>query len=102
MLQSVQDVQSLSELHGLAPPAADRPTGQAAAAEFVDVLAQVAGDAVGTIETAEAAAIRAIHGRATTQDVVESIIAAEQTLQAAIAVRDRIVAAYQELSRMQI
>lgn len=102
MLQSVQDVQSLSEIHGLAAPGAERPTAQAAAGEFADVLAQVAGDAVGTIETAEATSIRAIHGQATTQDVVESIIAAEQTLQAAIAVRDRIVAAYQELSRMQI
>jgi flagellar hook-basal body complex protein FliE len=34
--------------------------------------------------------------------VVEAVLGAEQTLQAAIAVRDKITAAYLELSRMNI
>jgi flagellar hook-basal body complex protein FliE len=34
--------------------------------------------------------------------VVEAVMTAEQTLQGAIAVRDKVVAAYLELSRMQI
>jgi flagellar hook-basal body complex protein FliE len=32
--------------------------------------------------------------------VVEAVMSTEQTLQAAIAIRDKVVAAYQELSRM--
>jgi flagellar hook-basal body complex protein FliE len=36
------------------------------------------------------------------QQVAEQVMSAEQTLQSAIVVRDKVVAAYLELSRMQI
>jgi flagellar hook-basal body complex protein FliE len=36
------------------------------------------------------------------QQVVEAVMAAEQTLQSSIAIRDKVVAAYLEVSRMQI
>jgi flagellar hook-basal body complex protein FliE len=36
------------------------------------------------------------------QQVVEAVMAAEQALQSAIAVRDKVVSAYLEISRMQI
>ncbi len=43
-----------------------------------------------------------IQGTATVQQVVEAVMSAEQTLQGAVAIRDKVVAAYLELSRMQI
>ena len=36
------------------------------------------------------------------QQVVEAVMSAEQTLQAAIAIRDKVVTAYLEISRMAI
>lgn len=70
--------------------------------DFSSVLASVAGDAVGTMKASETTAIAGIQGKASIQQVVESIMAAEQTLQTAIAVRDKVVTAYQEISRMAI
>jgi flagellar hook-basal body complex protein FliE len=43
-----------------------------------------------------------VQGRATTQQVVEAVMHAEHTLQSAVAIRDKVVAAYLEISRMQI
>lgn len=72
------------------------------AADFGSVLAELAGKAVDTLKAGEAAATAGLTGKASVQDVVEAVMAAEQTLQASIAVRDKVVAAYLELSRMAI
>lgn len=71
-------------------------------ADFSDVLAKVTSDAMTTVRTGEAAAISGIQGKASVQQVVEAVMSAEQTLQTAMAVRDKVVAAYQEVSRMAI
>jgi flagellar hook-basal body complex protein FliE len=49
-----------------------------------------------------AASIAGIQGKASTQQVVEAVMSAEQSLQTAVAIRDKVVAAYLELSRMAI
>lgn len=74
----------------------------ASAADFSTVLARMSSDAVDSVRAGEATAISGIGGRASVQQVVEAIMNAEQTLQTAIAVRDKVVAAYQEISRMAI
>lgn len=79
-------------------PAASSGTG----AEFGDVMAQLATGLRTSLRTGEAAAISGIQGKASTQQVVEAVMDAEQSLQTAIAVRDKVVAAYLELSRMPI
>jgi flagellar hook-basal body complex protein FliE len=92
-------------------PAASSATGPAAAAapsrsvsgtDFGDILADVSGQAVNSLKTAEATAISGIQGKASVAHVVQTIMTAEQTLQTALAVRDKVVAAYQEISRMAI
>jgi flagellar hook-basal body complex protein FliE len=70
--------------------------------DFGQVLAQVSGDAVNTLKTGEATSIAGLQGTATVQDVVQAVMSAEQTLQTAIAIRDKVVAAYQEITRMAI
>jgi flagellar hook-basal body complex protein FliE len=70
--------------------------------DFTSVLAQVALNAVDSLKSAEATSLAGIRGQAPVQQVVESVMGAEQTLQSAIAIRDKVVAAYLELSRMQI
>ena len=69
---------------------------------FGGVLEQVASDAIGTLKAGEAASISYIQGKVSAQSVVEAMMSAEQTLQMAVAVRDKVVQAYQEVSRMAI
>ena len=69
---------------------------------FDGVMEQVAADAIGTLKTGEAASIASIQGKVSAQRVVEAVMSAEQTLQVAVAVRDKVVQAYQEVSRMAI
>ncbi|WP_407667401.1 flagellar hook-basal body complex protein FliE [Microvirga lotononidis] len=82
-------------------PAAGAVAG-ASQASFGDMMAQVANSAIDTMKAGEAASIAGIQGKATVQQVVEAVMSAEQTLQTAIAIRDKVVAAYQEISRMTI
>jgi flagellar hook-basal body complex protein FliE len=70
--------------------------------DFAAVLARAALSAIDTLKGGEAAAITGMQGKASVQQVAEAVMSAEQTLQSAIAVRDKVVAAYLELSRMQI
>jgi flagellar hook-basal body complex protein FliE len=77
--------------------------GQAAGgADFSKVLADVASSAVDALKGGEAAALGGINGTRSVQDVVQNIMNAEQALQTALAVRDKLVAAYTEITRMAI
>jgi flagellar hook-basal body complex protein FliE len=69
---------------------------------FDNVLKQVSTDAIGTLKAGEAASISAIQGKESTRRVVEALMSAEQALQTAVAVRDKVVQAYQEVVRMSI
>lgn len=74
----------------------------AAGPDFGSALAQVASDAAQSLKTAEAASIAGMQGRMSAQKVVEAVMAAEQNLQSAVAIRDKVVNAYLELTRMAI
>jgi flagellar hook-basal body complex protein FliE len=73
-----------------------------AAASFAAVLEQTLVDARDAGSRSEAASLQAIAGKASLQEVVEAINAAEVTLQTVVAVRDRMISAYQEIIRMPI
>lgn len=70
--------------------------------EFSTVLDKLVNDAIGTLKNAEATSLRGVKGEASVQEVVEAVMAAEQTLQGGIAIRDKVVSAYLEISRMAI
>ena len=72
------------------------------AVDFGSVLSDIAKDAISTVKSGEAAAISGLQGKASTQKIVEAIMSAEQALQVAISVRDKVVQAYQEIGRMAI
>jgi flagellar hook-basal body complex protein FliE len=77
--------------------------GQAAAkpAEsnpFVDFASQLAQ----TVRTGESAVVSGIKGDMPLQQVVETVMQAERTLTTAVSIRDKIVSAYLETTRMQI
>ena len=99
-----------SRIEGTTPTGtagASTVTGSSATAavggpSFGEVLDQVATGTIHSLRGAEAASIQALQGKGTTLEVVEAIKSAEQALQTAIAVRDKAVHAYQEISRMAI
>ena len=76
--------------------------GAAQAPDFGVALAEAAMNAANVLKAGEAASISGIRGQASVQQVVEAVMAAEQTLQSSIAIRDKVVSAYLEISRMQI
>lgn len=71
-------------------------------ASFGDVLQQFATQTVDSLKSGEAAAISGVEGGLSTQKVVSTVMQAERDLHTAIALRDKAVAAYQEISRMAI
>ncbi len=77
-------------------------TPNVGSADFGTVMADMAGNMVAAIQRGEQASIDGLNGEATTQEVVEAVMSAERTLQTALAVRDKIVTAYLEISRMPI
>lgn len=89
-----------ADVFRLQPPTAATPSQ--GTASFQEMFASIASNARDTMKAGEAASIAGIAGDASVQDVVQAMMSAEQQLRAAIAVRDRVVAAYQEVARMQI
>ncbi len=70
---------------------------------FVDALGGAAGKIVDTLKRSEQLSIDALAGgNVHARDVADAVMSAEQSLQAAIAIRDKIVSAYLEVSRMAI
>ncbi|WP_158815840.1 flagellar hook-basal body complex protein FliE [Methylocapsa sp. S129] len=85
-----------------APSAAGSTVNAAGGADFGQIMNEVSGDAIGNLKTAEAASIGSLQGTTPVHEVVESIMSAQRSLQSFLAVRDKAVSAYQEISRMAI
>jgi flagellar hook-basal body complex protein FliE len=89
---------------GVARPTAPTPGASAvdAGGDFASMLGSAITDFGNKLRQAEAVSIGGVKGTASMQDVVEQVMSAEQSLQAVIAVRDKVISAYQEISRMAI
>jgi flagellar hook-basal body complex protein FliE len=66
------------------------------------MLASFSQDTVDKMNTSEQMSISGISGKASTQSVVEAVMQAQESLSTALAVRDKAVAAFQDISRMPI
>ena len=69
---------------------------------FESLLSTAIKDTIAVNQAAEATSLRGMTGDASVREVVEAVTAAEVTLQTASAVRDRVIAAYQDIIRMPI
>lgn len=58
--------------------------------------------AVDTVRESERVSVAAIAGKASAQEVVRSVLAAEMSLQTVVSVRDKMVQAYQDIMRMAV
>ena len=69
---------------------------------FAQVMGDMASDMTNALKLSETKSFEAIQGKASTREVVDAVMSAEQSLQTAIAIRDKVVTAYLEIARMQI
>ncbi len=69
---------------------------------FGDMLRAGVQNTIDTIKIGEATSAAAISGKADLNDVVQAITKAELTLQTVVAIRDRLITAYQDILRMPI
>lgn len=112
MIDSINSVSSLSLTKGLEGLSTETVNtglqtgaatpGTATGMSFASVLGDMATQAMDNIKQAEVSSFEGIKGTANTREVVDAVLAAEQSLQTAIALRDKIVSAYLEVSKMQI
>lgn len=96
------DFKSIGGTASLFEGGAAAASGASPTQSFAAVLADMASQAVDTMQHAEQVSIKALQGDADTREVVDAVMSAEQALQAAVAIRDKIVSAYMEISRMSI
>ena len=98
----VSGISTIRPLGGASPSVSVGPaSGAGPVSDFSKVMADVASNAVGAMKSGEAA-VCAISGNTSVQNVVQSMMGAEEALQTALAVRDKLLSAYQEISRMTI
>ena len=85
---------------------ATESAAQAAAAQgsgnFSDALASAVKDAAGTMRAGETAATQGAAGQGDVVQVVNAVTAAELTLETVVAIRDRVISAYQDIMKMPI
>ena len=79
----------------------DAPSGSDGAG-FGDALARAIQGVADTGHKADEQAMKAVAGQGNLTEVATAVTRAELTMQTALAVRDRVVQSYQEISRMQI
>ncbi|WP_105438543.1 flagellar hook-basal body complex protein FliE [Neorhizobium sp. T25_13] len=112
MIDKIQNLSSLSLTNGLdevgsassstlAGRIATTP-GQNTGMDFGSIMANMATDTMNSLKGAESMSFKAIQGKANTREVVDAVLEAQQSLQTAMALRDKIVSAYLEVTKMQI
>lgn len=69
---------------------------------FGAILGDMAKDAMQSLKQGESASISGIQGKANTREVVDAVMSADQTLKTAVALRDKVVSAYLDITKMQI
>ncbi len=108
MINTVNNISSLSVTRDLSGVDLGKTTPSSAAesaasdGSFASVLSNVANGAVNTLKNAESMSFAGIKGTATTREVVDAVMQAQQTLQTAIAIRDKVVSSFLEVTKMQM
>jgi|SRR5580698_7673549 flagellar hook-basal body complex protein FliE len=69
---------------------------------FGDFLSSAMKDAAGTIQQGETQATQQVAGKGDIVNVVQAVNSAELTLDTVVAVRDKVIAAYQSIMQMPI
>jgi flagellar hook-basal body complex protein FliE len=100
MIENISGIGSASLSAGVRSPTA--PAASAQAPSFEQALSQAIGSAVNTLQAGEAVAIQGVEGAVSPMKVVDSVMAAQRSLQTVLAIRDKAVSAYQEIAHMTV
>ncbi|MEM8789902.1 MAG: flagellar hook-basal body complex protein FliE [Pseudomonadota bacterium] len=93
---------AVAQLYASAKPATRPAPAEGADGNGGVSFAEMAGDFLRAMKSAEDTAAAGLTGNADPQAVVEALAATEVAVQAAVVVRDRVVEAYQEILRMPV
>jgi flagellar hook-basal body complex protein FliE len=91
-----------SQLYSRAQTAAQPAPGEAGGSKPAETFKAAAADFMETLRSSEETVKAGLAGRADPQAVVEALAATELAVQTAVAVRDKVVEAYQEILRMPV
>ena len=94
--------QSMQNIGASAPKSSVVIDGDQKVPNFSDFLSGAVKDAIGTLKGGEQMAAQAIGGKADIVNVVNAVNQAELTLDTVVAVRDKVIAAYQSIMQMPI
>jgi flagellar hook-basal body complex protein FliE len=94
--------QSAARVGGAAEAAGALGPVQTPGASFSDALASAVKEATTTLHAGEAASAQGAAGKGDLVQVVNSVTAAELTLETVVAIRDRVINAYQDIMKMPI
>lgn len=97
------DLTIASRIAGMAPSLGTADAGQAKpAGGFGEMLSEALQNTVDAARGSEAMSAKAVAGKADVTQVVAAVTNAEIALDTVVAVRDRVITAYQEIMRMPI
>ncbi len=76
--------------------------GQQTGQTFSAVLGDMMTTAMDNIKEGEVKSFEGLQGKASTREVVDAVMQAEQSLQTAMTIRDKLVSAFLDITKMQI
>jgi flagellar hook-basal body complex protein FliE len=94
--------QSMQNIGAAAPKSSVVIDGGQKVPSFGDFLSGAVKDAIGTLKGGEQMAVKGAAGQADIVNVVNAVNQAELTLDTVVAVRDKVIAAYQSIMQMPI
>jgi flagellar hook-basal body complex protein FliE len=84
------------------PAGDDAPAKAEGGGDFASLLKGATQSTIDSLKSGERMSMKAIAGQADLTEVVTAVSAAEVTLQTVMAVRDKVISAYNEIMRMPI
>ena len=101
-MDAIRAAQAYAQAARSAASASAEPAAEAAKPYFGELVKNAIADTASSLKAGEAASAQVAAGEANLVDVVTAISAAEVSLETALAVRNRVIEAYQEIMRMPI
>ena len=77
-------------------------TGETQGSGFMDMVADAAKGVIGNVRNAETVSANSLVGKASLTDVVTAVNGADVALKSVVAIRDRVISAYQDIIKMPI
>ena len=102
MVQFLDAVNAYKQVDSKPLAPSGRGGGDIVGESFANALRETAQDTITTLNAAEKQGLAAAAGKADMAQLVASVSEADVTLQTVVAVRDKVIGAYQEILKMPI